>query len=231
MAVRKYWTLAQIISKIEKDLAIEGEVFVEDEELLGYINEGIDVAEAEIHNLAEDYFMTKATLTLVDGTDEYDLPANIYGHKIRRITYRNGTKRYTLGRLHNFKKFEEYEDQRVHQSAEEYVYFIMNSTAGSPKIVLTPPAKEDGAYVTVWYWRQANRLEEDSDICDIPEFVNFVIQFAKTRIYEKEGHPAVAKAMDDLEKYRAQMQSTLETMVPDDDNEIPADLSFYKDMV
>lgn len=224
----KFWTLTQIRSKIERDMDTEEETFVSQTELDEYINEGIDVCEAEIHTLYEDYFLTKSTLALVDGADEIDLPTDIYAHKIRRIVWRNGTDIYTVARIRDWKKFETYDIQRITGSSTTYAYFLMNTTPGSPKILLTPPAQTtDSTSATCWYLRQANRLVDDTDVCDIPEFVYFVIQYVKVRIMEKEGNPMLQKGMTDLAMIKDQMVSTLTSMVPDADDEIEADLSHY----
>ena len=225
-----FWTYAMIKAKVEQDLALEDEVFVEPAELLGYVNEAIREAEAEVHGLYEDYFLNRATLTLVQGQEEYDLPADIYAHKIRRVVYKNGSEVYKLERMRDWKKFENYAIESINQSSTRYYYFIINPTAGSPKLLLSPPAKTAGPYVTIWYLRDANQLVADTDICDIPEFVSFVLQYTKTRCYEKEGHPNLAKAMQDLEQQRRQMTGTLASMVPDGDNEIEADFSSYEEM-
>lgn len=230
MPVRKYWTLAQIRQKVKADLDIEGETFVRADELDAYINEAIDEAEAEIHTLYEDYFLSRATLSLVANQDEYDLPSDIYAHKIRRITYNNQSSVYTVHRVQDWKKFEKYEIANNYETSDLYQYFIMNETAGTPKILLLPPARETGDFITIWYLRQANRLEDDTDICDIPDFANFVFQYTKFRVYEKEGHPNIQVAIGALEQQRQLMKSTLAAMVPDAENTIEEDFSFYEEM-
>lgn len=226
-----YWTWQMIQDKVENDLDLQSEIFISQTELLAYANEGIREAEAEIHSIYEDYFLSREALTLVNGQEEYDIPTAMYAHKIRRMVYKNGSKVYTVDRIRDWKKFEEYALENINKSSTTYNFFLVNTTPGSPKILLSPPAKEDGAFITIWYLREANRLVSLTDICDIPEFVNFVIQYMKVRCYEKEvGHPALPKAMADLEQQRQQMVSTLASMVPDAENNIEADLSMYWEM-
>lgn len=226
----KFYTWSEIKTKIEQDLDLEDEDFVRPTELLSYTNEAIDEAEAEIHGLYEDYFLTRGTITLAVDTDEYALPANIYAHKIRKLVYDNAGRVYAVDRIKDWGKFEEYSIQKNYGTGEIYRYFILNSTAGEPKVLLVPKAKEAGAFIQIWYLRNANRLEVDADVCDIPEFINFIFQYVKVRVYEKEGHPNLPKAVADLEQQRAQMTSTLAAMVPDAGNEIEADLSAYEEM-
>lgn len=83
--------------------------------------------------------------------------------------------------------------------------------------------------MTLWYIRNALRVSDDSDLVDIPEFVNFLMQHVKVRVYEKEGHPNLEKAVADLERERKLMVSTLTQMVPDNNDLIPMDMSHYED--
>jgi len=230
MAVRKYWTWAQIKNKVKADLDLEGEVFIRPDELLGYANEAIDEAEAEIHTLYEDYFMARKTLTIVPGQEEYALPFDIYAQKIRRIVYNDGSSVYTVFRLKDWKKFESYNIAKNFATSDLYQWFFLNQVAGEPRILLVPQGRDSGPYLSVWYLRQANRLEEDADICDIPEFYNFIFQYIKVKVYEKEGHPNMGKAEMDLEKQRSLMNATLAQIAPDAHNEIELDISFYEEM-
>lgn len=222
-----FFTWAQIRTKVKQDLDLEDEVFVTDAELLSYCNEAIDEAEAEIHTLYEDYFLTKDPITLVQGTSDYDLPANIYAHKIRRVIYQKNSTIYTIERMKDWKKFEQKAVVDLYPGTNYYQYLIINSTPGQPQISLVPTAQESGAYVTVWYIRNAERMVDDSSVCDIPEFINFIYQYIKVRVYEKELNPNKDTAIAVLQQQRTLMQSTLATMVPDADNTIEMDLTYY----
>lgn len=226
----RFWTLAELTAKIRNDLDLEEETFVRPDEITDYINEAIDEAESEIHGLYEDYFLTRATLNLVADQELYDLPGNIYGDKIRRITYNNTSSVYKIERIQDWKKFEKYEIARNFETSDLYQYFLLNNEPGEVKILLTPKARETGPFATVWYIRQANRLVNPTDKCDIKEAHNFILQHAKKRIYEKEGHPNVQLAIADLERERMIMVSTLASRAPDAENEIELDMSFYEEM-
>lgn len=224
------WTYLELATKVEQDLATEEELFIQPEELMGYFNEAVDEAEQEVLGLYEDYFLNKATLALVSGTEEYDLPADIYAEKIRRILYNNGGQIYTVHRIRDWKKFEEYTDTRTYGTSEDYRYFLYNPSAGQYKLLLVPPARETGSYCTIWYLRNAAVFTASSDTLDIPEAANFVMQFVKNRIYEKEGSFNTEKSEKDLERQRELLKSTLANMVPDAANEIEPDMSAYEEM-
>lgn len=226
----RFWLYSEIKTKIVNDLDLEDEDFISDTEMMAYVNEAIDEAEAEIHSLCEDYFLTRGAITLVSGTDEYSLPSDIYAMKIRGVYYKNGSTVREIKRLRNWKKLGLYvEGLTASASAGDYDYLIVNETAGAPKIVFTPTVQESGAYIRIYYIRNATRMTTTSSVCDIPEFVSFVIQYAKVRCYEKEGHPNLSLALAALEQQRQQMTDTLSGMVVDDDNEIEADVSFYSE--
>ena len=225
----RFWTYSEIREKIENDLDLQSETFILPEEMLAYVNEAIDEAEAEIHTIYEDYFLTYETLTLVSGTNEYDLPADIYAHKIREIVYNNGGNLWTMRRLRDWKKIARWELSNQYEDGQITDYFIINRTAGSPRILFMPPNKESGDIIKIWYLRNANRMVDDTDVCDIPEFVSFVIAFAKYKCLEKEGNPMIEVAVANLEQQRSQMRGVLSGMVADSGNEIEADYTHYEE--
>ena len=225
-----YWTYDDLNAKIRRDLDLTEESFVTPTEMMGYVNEAIDRAEQEVHTLYEDYFLAKSSLSLVSGQEEYDLPDGIYCHKIRRVIYRQGSKIYKVHRIGDWRKFETYEIDRTASSANLLSYFLLNQTPGEPKILFTPVPRESTPSITIWYIRQANRIEAGADILDIPEANNYILQYVKVRCLEKEHNPMLQKAMADLEVEKQQLVSTLAAMIPDAENEIEADFTSYEEL-
>lgn len=228
----EYLTLADIRLKVEEDLDMQGEDFVQSGELLGYINAGIDEAESEIHTTYEDYFLAKAELDLVNGTEEYSLPSNIFANKIRCLIYKNSNIIYEIKRMRSRNAFLMREMVNLYPSSSDHSYMITNSSGTSkPKILLVPPAQETRTSgLVLWYIRNANKLVLETDSCDIPEFVEFVIQFAKCEVLKKEGHPNLQTELIERERLRKLMIDTLSNMVPDGDNTVEMDLSHYEEM-
>lgn len=222
----KLWTYAELRDKVLKDLDLEDEIFITPEELLGYFNEAVDVVEALIHTLYEDYYFTEANIALVEGQATYDLPGDIYAFKIRAINYTNGTDKYEI------KKWR-YPLAQIPfvDSQDDYQYLPFNSSAGGYQIKMIPSSRETSASnVTIYYIRNAAVLEDEASICDLPELaINFLLQLVKQRCYEKEGHPNTSKAIDDSEKLRALMVDTLSNMMDDENNAIIKDVEFYTD--
>lgn len=227
----KYWTYLELKSKVLRDLDMEGESFVGDVELMGYANEAIDEVERQIHLLCEDYFVTRSTISLVSGQEEYALPADIYGLKIRQISYRKGSEIWRLTRLKSWRKFDNYEIEKLNtNSTKDYGFFVLNSVPGQPRLILAPTPAESGPYLNVWYIRNANTLVNDASICDIPEAANYVMAYMKMKCMEKELHPNLQKAVADVEQQKADTLASLSEMFADGENEIEPDFRLYNDM-
>lgn len=229
----RYWTYAEIRDKVLKDLGLEQEEFIRVDEMLEYCNEAIDEAEAEIHTLYEDYFLTSADINLVAGTSLYSLPTNIYASKIRGLNYINGNDIYPVKRVKEYARFEDIDNTSVNDTSMRYRYFLRNnSSASGVQLQLVPASRENlTSGLKLWYIRNANRMTTGTDVCDIPEFTSFVLQYMKYRCYEKQGDPRMQAALVALEQQRKQLNVTLGNMIPDGDNELELDLSFYRDMV
>jgi len=228
----KYWTLSEIKQKIEQDLDLEGEVFIQPTEMLNYINQAVDEAEAEIHGIYEDYFLTDAYLSLAIDENKYDLPSNIYANKIRKIIYSDGqSQTYEISRIPESEKFSDLALTERFRSTDFYRYLITNTTPGNPQIYLVPASREASTdRARIWYLRNANTLAVDADVCDIPEFVHFVISFAKLKCLEKEGHPNMMYWANEVERQRRLMINTLSNMVPDGATRIEPDMMYYEEI-
>ena len=237
-----YKTFAQIRAKVERELDIEVEEFIQPEEFVEYVNDGIAMAEAEIHKLGleDEYFLTKAILALVTGVEDFTLPAPIYMNKIRSIVYSNGSTIYTIDRLRGPEKFENL--ARINQYntiTGYYKYLIRNDSADAGvTLQLVPSSRETLANaVKVWFIREAAKWvytvagTYDNLKCDLPQIaMQFLYQYVKYRCYEKEGHANTADSGVVLKEIQSIMISTMEQMVADDNNELVRDLSSYQDM-
>lgn len=218
------FTYAEIKAKVEGDLDMEGEDFVTDTELMGYVNDGIDEAEATIHNLNEDYFLSQDVVSIVAATQDYALPTDIYASKIRLVQWNDGVTKYQVSRI-------PLAEIAFVESTDEYRYQIVNLSAVGPSFRLHPtPGATDSTSMTRYYIRNATRMTAEDSICDIPEFSSFVINFAKVQCAIKEMHPRLEFFQGELEKSRGLMIATLNEMVPDGDNTIPMDMSSYDEL-
>lgn len=226
-----YNTWATVKAAILRETDMEDEDFVPPAEMIDYVNEAIDEVEKILLGLSEDYMLTRTTITLVDGTEEYALPSDVFAHKIRSIIYRNGSTVYEIKRIRDWKKFEEYEAEKSSSgSTKEYRYFLLHTTAGSPKILLSPTPAEAGTYPKIWYLRNANKVTTTADTIDIPEGLNYIKHYVKCKILFKERSPAFEAAKAELEGIRDAFIEAMQVKTPDNASEIEPDFSYYNDM-
>lgn len=89
-------------------------------------------------------------------------------------------------------------------------------TAGTAQAVTF---KEDD--FLIYYIRNANTLSASTDLIDIPEFYQFIVQFCKVECLKKElGNPRLPEEDKLLADMKIQMADTLAEMTPDEDNTV-----------
>lgn len=240
----KIWTYKAARDQLIAELDLQEEDFIGENEMVGYFNKAIDTAEATIHNLHEDYFLTRATLSMVNGDADVDPPSNIYAQKIRGLIFRNGSVVYPVRRMRGSQKFFDTVLAEDFGTGEPYRYLIRNDSAEGSVIQLVPASRDTGAFLSLWYLRNANRVplvgeakegggtyvlaDVEAAKIDIPEFVNFVMETVRGFCLAKEnGGTIPAEQAAVIEQQRQEMVNTLSEMVEDDDNEVVQDLSHY----
>jgi hypothetical protein len=225
-----YPTYQDLREAVERELDLEEETFIQPQEMLKYCNDALREAEKQITTMYEDYFLSKTYLPLVVGVSEYDLPLDIWAHKIRGIVYQSGTIIYQIKRLRTKNMFEDIEEINQFSTSDWYRYFILKQGA-DPKLVLTPPAKETSTQnVKIYYLREVKKVAQDTDTIDIPEATNFIVSYMKSKCGQKEnsGLP-VAELVEDTKREMETFIETLREMVPDKDNSIEQDFSTYEE--
>ena len=236
-----YKTWGQIRAKVERELDIEVEEFIQPEEFVEYVNDGVALCEAQIHDLGlEDlYFRTRFPVPLTQGVEDYSLPSPIYMNKILSFIYSYNNTIYEILQLRGPQMYENIARINQYNSVTDYYrYLIRNdSAANGVKIQIVPISRETNATAaTLWFIREAAKWNFTTDqagvsFCDLPQIaLQFLYQYVKYRCYEKEGHANMDSAKSDLERIQAAMISMMENMVPDNNNELIKDLSSYQDM-
>lgn len=218
-------TLSEIRAIIERDLDLEEEQGITRAEINAAINSAIRKAEAEIHSLYEDYFFAKAYVAMVSGTSSYDLPSDIYANKIRGLYYKDGTEEYEVKPI--VRSYEMIDPDQL----ASYKYKLINTSASGIKLTLFPSSRiTSSTALTLFYIRNAKQLVNDSDTCDIPEFEDFIIADTKVRLYVKDGDPRTQEAIAEREDCKARMVTTLSRAIPDENNKLDIDMSFYEEI-
>lgn len=96
--------------------------------------------------------------------------------------------------------------------------------AGTVSITATEPR------VLIWYIRNATIPALTTDYIDFPEFWHYIAQFVIVNCLKKEiGNPRIQVEVETLLKMEKQMLETLSNMVPDQDDKIEQDLSYYEE--
>lgn len=241
----KIWSFGEVSQKINADLDLSEETFITPDELLGYVNEGIHEAESEVLKLNEDYFLKQAPISMVLGQTILDLPIDIYAQKIRGLIYSNGSVQYPIRRIRGASKFEILAMIQQFAPNDDYMYFPVNQNAGlQNQLLLAPASRDAGQFLTLWYIRSAQRIPTAAEIgtqptapysvaqlntaLDIPEFSTFIIDFVKCRCLSKDGDSRFDAQVATMEKQRAMMVNSLTGQIPDDDDTVVPDMSFYR---
>jgi hypothetical protein len=225
------WTKKKIIDKVLLDLDLQEETGITPSEMEGYLHEAIGDCEAIIHNIDEDYFVRSRALPIVAGVRRVSLPADIYASKIRGMIYNDGSKRYAIKRIRPYQEFETLTELDINPSSEDELrYLLVNDDAATDvQIEFHPaPAITSSTVVTLWYLRDASRPTADGDLCDIPEFINYIFAHMKRSCMAKEGlGVAPPEAHAAVSKQESRMTATLENRTPDNDSELQLDLGHY----
>lgn len=227
-------TFGDLRAQVEKELDLEDEDFISEEEMIGLWNRAVSVAESHLVTLGlkDKYFLGRAQISTVQGQEEIDLPASLYGNKIIKAVYLVGATFYTLLPLDSKDMFENYAYLNAFTTTDYYRYMITHTTAGSQKFLLVPKARETQANcITLWFSRSANRYVVDADICDFPAIAyEFLSAFVKEKVYEKESHANFEASRADRMEKEQLMQSVLSGQISDSEMSIlEPDLSLYQE--
>lgn len=224
-------TYSDIKTKLQNDLDVQDLDFINGEtELLGYINEAINDAESLIHTLGlhAKYFLAQANLSFVSGTTDYVLPSDIFASKIVQVFYINGQIKYEVFRVRDLR------ETPYFQAGDDYRYLLLTTTgtANNMRMRFYPTPAENGSYIQIFYIRNVTPMTTSTaatNVCEIPEAVNFIFAHCRYRIYEKMGNPNIVEAKEQLGAQRQLMVDTLQEQVPDENTLVEPDMSFYED--
>ena len=229
MIYPKFTDMKQVVMD---DLDLNEETFILPQSFTDYFNEAVAFIEPQIHTLYEDYFKTVSKIDVTQGDDDLNLPSNIYGNKIRKIFWKGDSRedRYEIKRIRDLEQTLFVDDN------DRYRYDLVNVgvTNDVPlavKMQIYPAFRETttNTPVIIYYLRSANRYEDEDSVCDIPEFSDVIKQYVRYRCRKKEGHPLTEAEKSDLITMIQIMVETLKGRVPDENDELLKDMSFYTD--
>ena len=228
-----YPTFASMEAKLKDDLDLNEETFIQDDEMQGYFNEAVSMIQHQIHTLAEDYLLAQEVIPVTAGDDNFQLPANIYANKIRKIQWLlNESEKYEILPIKNLN------DIPWIDSQDPYQYILLNNgvtninTIGTVAKVYPAFRSTSSSALTVYYIRSANKYENATSVCDIPEWSNVIIQYVRYKCMVKEGHPNADREKGDLDILIKNMNEALASRTMDENNRLALDsrtLSSYLD--
>lgn len=216
-------TWAEIKAEIQAEYDLSEETFVDATELLQYANSAIEDIEKEIHTIHDKYFHAEDNISLVTGTQDYDLPSDIFANKVTGIYYNDGTIKYEITEIKDLREIIDVE------SDDDYRYKILNTTSSGTKIRIYPQSREDSTNVTIFYRRRIKLFVDDTDVLDVPEAKEFIKQYVIDKASNKERMTPDAPESAALGRKRKALLDSLENMIDDDNTDLLINTDFYEE--
>ena len=186
-------TIATLMSRSRQRADMENNNFVQDSELVEYINAGL----AELHDIlvqqyGEDYYVKSLDFNTVAGTDTYPIISSTSGpnatdfYKLRGIDAKINNSDYFTLQPFNFN------ERNLYQNWGSWSLLGLTNVryrlVGSD-IIFTP--KPDGATaVKFWYIPTAAQFASSTDTSttwdDLNGYAEYVVTFAAIRMLQKE---------------------------------------------
>ena len=162
-------TYGSLQTKIQYDLDLQDETFIQGDEMVGYVNEGLKECFSEILGMRQNYFLSKWFVPCVAGNDLFILPPNIFANKVRGVIYQNGSIIYTMKQMREKQLFENIAYVNQYGLSDEYRYLIRNDNPGLPNMQIVPPIRSVDTAIfpplpnphltmLVYYIREHNRV-------------------------------------------------------------------------
>ena len=150
--------------------------FIKDAELVEFINGSVSALYDMLVKVAEDYFVTSHTFSIVQGTNEYTLPTDFY--KVLGVDYLVNSKPVPMSRF-NFR------DRHLYNYLDARTEIVRYGVWGN-KLVFKPQAPKSST-VVLWYVPVIIPLVNDSDKLDgVNGWEEFVILDAAIKCMIKE---------------------------------------------
>ena len=227
-------TLLEMKEKIKSDLEMREEQYLPDADIVRLINDAVSDAHKHIVRVYEDYFLSFHTQELAATQSVLTLPVDLFADKIRAIIYRDGE----IGSASITCEFSKVKSLRDAMNVRNIIssnsgamrlWLLTDQTVATRGVKLIPETGRAG-HVDMWYIRRPALMVNDSDVCPIPEFADYVVQKAKVAYYRNDGDPRYADEKGELLELQEQMINTLSNRtLGEDDNVIKRDVSFYED--
>lgn len=140
-----------------------------------------------------------------------------------------GARRFECRKIRNLM------DTLYFYPGDDYKFDILNlqQSAGGNQIIIYPTPQETGPLIQMYYIREMHRLTssltDPTNVCELPECVNYIFAYMKWRIEMKRrtSDESIAAKKADVQAEYVLLQQTFKEMVPDENNKVQLDLSAY----
>lgn len=92
------FTFQKLYNRLDKDLDLENEVWIDDDLVIEYTNDAIEKAENLINGVYADYFLDRVEMSITAGVDKYPLPVNMDGKRVRYMSIKDKDSCYKLNK-------------------------------------------------------------------------------------------------------------------------------------
>ena len=169
-------TLSYLKEQVRARADQQNSLFINDTELLGYINGSASALYDMLVEAAEDYYVDKVVIPIVQGTNEYDLPEDFY--KVLGVDYYVNSKPVPMSRF-NFR------DRHLYNYLDARPEIVRYAIWGQ-QLVFKPMAPNI-ASVNLWYVPRITLLVNDADTLDgVNGWEEFIILDAAIKCMVKE---------------------------------------------
>jgi hypothetical protein len=140
-----------------------------------------------------------------------------------------GARKYEVKKIRNIEDTQYY----VYPGNDySFIIFNLQQSQGGNQLNLYPTPAETGPLIWTSYIRELHRLTssltDPTNVCELPECVNYLFQYMKWKIAKKRRIPEiVAEEEATLQIEYKLLQETFKEMVPDGNNKVQMDLSSY----
>lgn len=202
-------TLAQLRTRTRERANMENSTFVTDSELNRYINYSINSLRDKMIQKDEEYFATSTTFSLVDGTEEYSLPADFY--KVISCQMLGDNQLYFPMKRFDYSELNE-SARPLYYSGADIRYKIRAS-----KLVVNPSTQIGGRTVKLLYVPIPTELSIDADTMDgFNGWDEYVVLASAIKCLQKEEQD-----VSDLKQELLLMEARVDTLMDSRDHSQP----------
>lgn len=204
-------TLANLRTRVRERANMENSTFVSDSELNRYINYSInDLRDKMIIKTGEEYFADTGTITLVDGTEEYNLPADFY--KVISCQIKGNDDLY-----YPMKRFE-YSEMNDFAGPQYLGRADIRFRVRSDKLIINPTQGIGGREIRLVYVPLPPELGIDADTLDgFNGWDEYVVLLSAIKCLQKEEQD-----VSDLKQELMVMDARMDKMMDNRDHSQPA---------